>query len=87
MASYVAIHIPVICPTGLLRSTNSFLMNLSLHAQRKVTKRKGIPGARATHTLSHLPCQRVVLTRIPARQDSIDLPWSIDPTSEAVRFG
>jgi len=31
--------------------------------------------------------QRVVLTRIPARQDSIDLPWSIDPISEAVRFG
>jgi hypothetical protein len=30
--------------------------------------------------------QRVVLTRIHARQDSIDLPWSIDPTSEAV-FG
>ena len=28
---------------GLLRSTNSFLMNLSLHAQRKVTKRKGTP--------------------------------------------
>ena len=58
----------------------------SLHAQRKVTKRKGIPGARATHTLSHLHCQRVVLTRIPARQDSIDRPWSIDPISEAV-FG
>ena len=33
---------------------------------------------------SSLP--RVVLTRIPARQDSIDRPWSIDPTSEAV-FG
>jgi len=31
--------------------------------------------------------QRVVLTRIPARQDSIDRPWSIDPISEAVRFG
>ena len=30
--------------------------------------------------------QRVVLTRIPARQDSIDRPWSIDPISEAV-FG
>jgi hypothetical protein len=55
----------------------------SLHAQRKVTKRKGIPGARASHALSHLHCQRVVLTRIPARQDSIDPPWSIDPTSEA----
>ena len=27
------------------------------------------------------------MTRIPARQDSIDRPWSIDPTSEAVRFG
>ena len=40
-ASYVANHIPVICPAGLLRSTNSILMNLSLHAQRKVTKRKG----------------------------------------------
>jgi hypothetical protein len=26
------------------------------------------------------------LTRIHARQDSIDLPWSIDPTSEVV-FG
>jgi len=26
------------------------------------------------------------LTRIHARQDSIDRPWSIDPTSEAV-FG
>jgi hypothetical protein len=26
------------------------------------------------------------LTRIHARQDSIDLPWSIDPISEAV-FG
>jgi len=58
----------------------------SLHAQRKVTKRKGIPGARASHTLSHLHCQRVVLTRIPARQDSIDRPWSIAPTSKAV-FG
>ena len=42
-ASYVANHIPVICPAGLLRSTNSFLMNLSLLAQRKVTKRKGTP--------------------------------------------
>ena len=58
----------------------------SLLVQRKVTKRKDIPGARAAHTLSHLHCQRVVLTRIHARQDSIDLPWSIDPTSEAV-FG
>ena len=29
--------------SGLLRSTNSFPMNLSLHAQRKVTKRKGTP--------------------------------------------
>ena len=29
--------------SGLLRSTNSFLMNLSLYAQRKVTKRKGTP--------------------------------------------
>ena len=26
----------------------------SLHAQRKVTKRKGIPGARASHALSQL---------------------------------
>jgi len=43
MASYVANHVRVICPSGLLRSTNSFLMNLSLHAQRKVTKRKGTP--------------------------------------------
>jgi hypothetical protein len=58
----------------------------SLHAQRKVTKRKGIPGARASHSLSHLPCQRVVLTRIHARQDSICRPWQIDPTSEAA-FG
>jgi hypothetical protein len=57
-----------------------------LLAQRKVTKRKGIPGARASHALSHLHCQRVVLTRIHARQDSIDHPWSIDPTSEAVAF-
>jgi len=94
--------------SGLLRSTNSFLMNLSLHAQRKVTKRKGIPGARASHTRSLDEAQRnpgflcnfqrpriplrciratgVVLTRIPARQDSIDRPWSIDPISEAV-FG
>ena len=52
MASYVANHIPVICPTGLLRSTNSFPMNLSLFAQSKVTKRKGIPVARASHTRS-----------------------------------
>jgi len=58
----------------------------SLLVQRKVTKRKDIPGARASHSLSHLHCQRVVLTRIHARQDSIDRPWSIDPTSEAV-FG
>ena len=29
------------------------------------------------------PLPRVVLTRIPARQDSIGLPWPIDPTSEA----
>jgi len=38
---------------------------------------------------SPLRCIRatgVVLTRIHARQDSIDRPWSIDPTSEAV-FG
>ena len=46
-----------------------------------------IPGAHATHTLSHLHCPRVVLTRIPARQDSIDRPWSTDPISEAVHFG
>jgi len=58
----------------------------SLHAQRKVTKRKSIPGARASHALSHLHCQRVVSTRIHARRDSIDRPWSIDPTSKAV-FG
>ena len=47
---------------------------------------KYAPGARASHALSQLHCQRVVLTRTPARQDSIDRPWSIDPTSEAV-FG
>ena len=29
---------------------------------------------------------RLLLTRIHARQDSIDRPWPIDPTSEAV-FG
>ena len=86
MASHVTNHVRVICPSGLLRSTNSFLMNLSLLVQRKVTKRKGTPGTRASHTLSHLHCQRVVLTRIHARQDSIDHPWPIDPTSEAV-FG
>ena len=43
MASYVADHIRVICPSGLLRSTNSFPMNLSLLVQRKVTKRKDTP--------------------------------------------
>jgi len=37
-------HIRVICPSGLLCSTNSFPMNLSLPAQRKVTKRKGTHG-------------------------------------------
>ena len=49
-------------------------------------QKNAVPGARASHALSHLPCQRVVLTRIHARQDSIDRPWSIDPISEAV-FG
>jgi hypothetical protein len=39
LASYVANHIRVICPSGLLRSTNSFLMNLSSNSGRKVTKR------------------------------------------------
>ena len=43
MASNVADHIRVICPAGLLCSTNSFLMNLSLLVQRKVTKRKDTP--------------------------------------------
>jgi hypothetical protein len=50
-------------------------------------QKNAVPGARASHALSHLHCQRVVLTRIPARQDSIDRPWSIVPTSEAVHFG
>ena len=46
------------------------------------SKLQEIPGLRCASSR----LQRVVLTRIHARQDSIDLPWSIDPTSEAV-FG
>ena len=55
MASYVANHIRVICPSGLLRSTNSFPMNLSLHAQRKVTKRKDTPISLPFGSPQHSP--------------------------------
>jgi len=39
---------------------------------KKSNQKKGIPGARASHTLSHLHCQRVVLTRHPG---STRLDW------------
>jgi hypothetical protein len=59
---------------------------LFFQQRKKSNQKNAVPGARASHALSHLHCPRVVLTRIPARQDSIDRPWSIDPISEAV-FG
>ena len=55
MASYVADHIRVICPSGLLRSTNSFPMNLSLLVQRKVTKRKDTPISLPFGSPQHSP--------------------------------
>ena len=44
----------------------------SFNSGRKVTKRTPPPDARASHALSHLRCQRVVLTRHPG---STRLDW------------
>jgi len=77
MASYVADHIPVICPSGLLRSTNSFPMNLSLHAQRKVTKRKGTPISLPFGSPHHSPLPT-------GRPDS---PSGLDMTKSDVHVG
>jgi hypothetical protein len=74
MASYVANHIHVICPSGLLRSTNSFRMNLSLLVQRKVTKRKDTPIS--------LPCGFPQHSPLPTGRP--DSPSGLDMTNSGV---
>ena len=65
LASHFANHIPVICPSGLLRSTNSFLMNLSYNSERKVTKRTPPQSACPSGPLTIRLCLRAALTRRP----------------------
>ena len=65
MASYVANHIRVICPSGLLCSTNSFLMNLSYNSVRKVTKRTPPRPVCPSGPRGIRLCLRAVLTRRP----------------------
>jgi hypothetical protein len=65
MASYVANHIRVICPSGLLCSTNSFLMNLSYNSVRKVTKRTPPRPVCPSGPRGIQLCLRAVLTRRP----------------------
>jgi len=77
MASYVANHIRVICPSGLLRSTNSFLMNLSYNSERKVTKR--------TPPQSACPCGSPHHSPLPTGRP--DSPSRLDMTKSDVPVG
>jgi hypothetical protein len=79
MASYVANHIPVICPAGLLRSTNSFLMNLSCNSGRKVTKRTPPRNVCPSGSRGIRLCLRAVLTRRPGST-------GLNPTSLSAIF-
>ena len=77
MASYVANHIRVICPSGLLCSTNSFLMNLSSNSGRKVTKR--------TPPQSACPCGSPHHSPLPTGRP--DSPSRLDMTKSDVPVG
>ena len=77
LASNVANHVHVICPSGLLRSTNSFPMNLSLLVQRKVTKRKDTPISLPFGVPQHSPLPT-------GRPDS---PSGLDMTKSDLRVG
>ena len=84
MATYFSVFCTSLCST--LRALRVLICSRQISQQRQKSMQKNaVPGARASHALSHLPCQRVVLTRIPARQDSIDHPWSIDPVARMKR--
>jgi hypothetical protein len=71
---FVIEHIPVLHPSGSLRSCK-FAPGKLVNSKRKVTKRMPPPGARASHPLSHLRCQRVVpgQSTLPAQLSSASL--------------